>query len=59
MLKTILRRGKRPSSASMRFPKNRPMQAERNVAIEDIVCHIMVGSILDTFEHPNQERYQG
>ncbi|SOB74641.1 hypothetical protein SAMN04488490_0144 [Marinobacter sp. LV10R510-11A] len=39
--------------------KNRLLQAERNVAFEDVVYHIMAGGILDTFEHPNQERYPG
>jgi hypothetical protein len=39
--------------------KNRFLQAERNVSFEDVVYHIMAGGILDTFEHPNQERYSG
>ncbi len=39
--------------------KNRFLQAERNVSFEDVVYHIMAGGILDTFEHPNQERYPG
>lgn len=39
--------------------KNRLLQAERNVSFEDVVYHIMAGGILDTFEHPSQERYPG
>jgi len=39
--------------------KNRFLQAERNVSFEDVVYHIMAGGILDTVEHPNQERYPG
>lgn len=39
--------------------KNRLLQEERNISFEDVVFHISVGGILDTFEHPNQERYPG
>jgi hypothetical protein len=39
--------------------KNRFLQTERNVSFEDVVYHIMAGGILDTVEHPNQERYPG
>lgn len=39
--------------------KNRFLQKERNISFEDVVLHISVGDILDTFEHPNQERYPG
>lgn len=37
--------------------KSKLVQAERNVSFEDVVLHISVGGILDTFEHPNQGRY--
>jgi len=39
--------------------KNKRLQRERSVSFEDVVYHIMAGDILDTFEHPNQERYPG
>ena len=39
--------------------KNKLLQEERDVSFEDVVYHIAVGGILDTFEHPNQERYPG
>lgn len=39
--------------------KNKLLQSERNISFEDVVFHISIGGILDTFEHPNQERYPG
>ena len=39
--------------------KNRLLQKERQVSFEDVVYHMSAGGILDTFEHPNQERYPG
>jgi hypothetical protein len=39
--------------------KNKRLKQERDVSFEDVVFHILVGGILDTFEHPNQERYPG
>jgi uncharacterized DUF497 family protein len=39
--------------------KNAQLQAERGVSFEDVVFHIMVGDILDTVDHPNQQRYPG
>ena len=39
--------------------KNRLLQKERNITFEDVVLYISVGGILDTLEHPNQERYPG
>lgn len=39
--------------------KNAFLKAERGVSFEDVVFHIMVGDVLDTIEHPNQERYPG
>jgi hypothetical protein len=39
--------------------KNALLKAERAISFEDVVFHIMAGDILDTFEHPNQERYPG
>lgn len=39
--------------------KNRFLQKERQVSFEDVVYHMSAGGILDTFEHPNQERYPG
>ena len=37
--------------------KNALLKVQRNVSFEDVVFHIMAGDILDTIEHPNQERY--
>ncbi|HEA70148.1 hypothetical protein LCGC14_2406950 [marine sediment metagenome] len=39
--------------------KNKLLQKERNISFEDVILHISDGGILDTFEHPNQERYWG
>ena len=39
--------------------KNGLLKAERGVSFEDVVFHIMAGDILDTLDHPNQERYPG
>ncbi len=39
--------------------KNKLLKKQRDVSFEDVVFHIMAGGILDTFEHPNQQRYPG
>lgn len=39
--------------------KNALLKAQRGVSFEDVVFHIMAGDILDTVDHPNQERYPG
>ena len=39
--------------------KNALLRAERGIVFEDVVFHIMSGDVLDTFDHPNQERYRG
>ncbi len=39
--------------------KNALLKAERGISFEDVVFHIRIGDILDTIEHPNQERYPG
>lgn len=39
--------------------KNAQLKAERGVSFEDVVFHINAGDILDTVDHPNQERYPG
>ena len=39
--------------------KNALLKAERGVSFEDVVFHMIAGDILDTIEHPNQERYPG
>ncbi len=38
---------------------NALLKSERGVSFEDVVFHIIAGDILDTFDHPNQERYPG
>lgn len=39
--------------------KNKILKAHRGVSFEDVAFHIMAGDVLDTVEHPNQERYPG
>ncbi len=39
--------------------KNALLKAGRGVSFEDVVFHIVAGDILDTVDHPNQERYPG
>lgn len=39
--------------------KNKSLQNERNISFEEVVLHMSIGGILDTLEHPNQERYPG
>lgn len=39
--------------------KNALLKAERGVSFEDVVFHVMAGDILETLDHPNQERYPG
>lgn len=39
--------------------KNALLKAQRGVSFEDVTFHIMAGDILDTVDHPNQERYAG
>jgi len=39
--------------------KNEALKADRAISFEDVVFHILVGDIVETYEHPNQERYPG
>lgn len=39
--------------------KNALLKAERGISFEDVVFHILAGDILDTLDHPNQQRYPG
>lgn len=39
--------------------KNALLRAERDISFEHVVYHIMAGDILDTIDHPNQDRYPG
>ena len=39
--------------------KNEVLKSERGVSFEDIVFHMCAGDIIDTFDHPNQEKYPG
>lgn len=39
--------------------KNAVLKAERGIGFEDVVFHILAGDILDTLDHPNQQRYPG
>ncbi|CUB07401.1 MAG: BrnT family toxin [Tepidiphilus sp.] len=37
--------------------KNEKLRRERNVSFQDVVYAMANGAILDTFDHPNQDRY--
>ena len=39
--------------------KNEILKKQRGVSFEGVVFHIMTGDVLDTIDHPNQERYPG
>lgn len=39
--------------------KNETLRIERGISFEDVVFHIRAGDVLDTFDHPNRERYPG
>ncbi len=39
--------------------KNEVLKSERGVSFEDIVFHMCADDIIDTFDHPNQEKYPG
>jgi len=39
--------------------KNETLKAQRGVSFEDVVFHISAGDIIETIDHPNQERYPG
>ena len=37
--------------------KNEKLRRERGVTFEEVVFHIVSGSLLDVLEHPGRERY--
>lgn len=39
--------------------KNALLKQERDISFEDVVFHIMAGDILNTVDHPNQDKYPG
>lgn len=39
--------------------KNAWLQSKRGISFEEVVFHMMSGDILDTIDHPNQNRYPG
>ena len=39
--------------------KNDLLKAERGISFEDVVFHMAAGDILETIDHPNQDRYPG
>ncbi|MDZ7644049.1 MAG: BrnT family toxin [Woeseiaceae bacterium] len=39
--------------------KNESLKAKRRISFEDVVFHIQAGDVLETFDHPNQQRYPG
>ncbi len=41
------------------YKKNDLLKAQRSISFEDVVFHVLSGDILDTINHPNQERYPG
>lgn len=44
---------------SWNLEKNALLKTQRGISFEDVVFHIKAGDILDTIDHPNQERYPG
>ena len=41
------------------YKKNDLLKSQRCISFEDVVFHILSGDILETIDHPNQERYPG
>jgi hypothetical protein len=39
--------------------KNELLKQERGISFEEILLNIQIGSEIDLYEHPNQERYPG
>ena len=39
--------------------KNEWLRENRGIAFEDVIYHVTRGDLLDTIEHPNQNRYPG
>lgn len=39
--------------------KNETLKAKWRISFEDVVFLIQAGDVLDTFNHPNQQRYPG
>lgn len=39
--------------------KNEWLRQERGVTFEEIIFHLSHGGLLDTIQHPHQERYPG
>ena len=39
--------------------KNEFLKTQRKISLEDVVFHILTGNILETIDHPNQQRYPG
>ncbi|MFT5657607.1 MAG: hypothetical protein ACI9KN_000880 [Gammaproteobacteria bacterium] len=39
--------------------KNEFLKAQRGISFEDVMFHILAGDILETIDHPNQQRYPG
>jgi len=39
--------------------KNEVLKSERGISFEDVVFHTQAGDIIETFDHPNQEKYPG
>ena len=37
--------------------KNKLLKSERSVGFEDVVVRLVNGNVLDTLDHPNQEKY--
>jgi len=39
--------------------KNEWLKAARGISFEDVVIHIESGDIIETYDHPDQQRYPG
>jgi uncharacterized DUF497 family protein len=38
---------------------NESLKAQRQISFEEVVFHILADDILETIDHPNQQRYPG
>jgi len=47
----------KPGRISWSEEKNEKLKRERDISFEDVVSAMANGAILDTFDHPNQDRY--
>ena len=39
--------------------KNSRLKVERGISFDEIVWHIVEGNVLEVYDHPNQQKYNG